>query len=177
MKFTKRFRTQEEYDAFIANGGVRIPTISVIDNPLDFKVDNAQFPLYFYSETPVIVEEAGRPYAHFYVKPNVNIYDKLFYLLSYATEGENPDLPVELLDLCTFYIVDFAVAPNEKNENKLDYVGKSNPDFQYGDVILLEFEHTWKPINGYEFDYAEGAAGFLTSDGQIRVDIMVKKLN
>lgn len=170
MKFTKRFRTQEEYNAFIAKGGVRIPTISAIDNPLDFKVDNAQFPLYFESEDPVIVDDGHTLYAHFYVKPNVNIYDKLFYLLLYTQNDTSLsyELPEELLNLYTFYV----------NKNKVNWIGAvDDANFKYGSIIWMEFDHTWEPINGYEFEYGHEAVGLLTSDGQIEVQIQVKELN
>jgi hypothetical protein len=166
MKFTKRFRTQEEYDAFIADGGVRIPTISAIDNPLDFKVDNPQFPLDFYSEDPVIVDEGFFSYAHFYVKPNVNIYDKFFYLLSYTTDAPDEDLPEELLNLYTFHV----------NGNEVIAIWKPQ-DFKYGDRIEMRFKETWEPIKGYEFVYGHEALGFLSSDGQIEVQIEVRELN
>lgn len=167
MKYTKRFQSQDDYNTFLAGGTAMVPTLSAINDPV--KLEIISFPLYFESDEPIIEngDSAGyKNYVVYNVKPNVNLYDALAKLLLNGTDANSYDLPEELLSYCTFYV----------NSNKLYYVGKPNLDFKYGDNIMLEFEHTWEPIDGYEFNYGHGATASMKPDSTFSVEIAVDKL-
>ena len=127
-------------------------------------------PLYFESDEPIIEKNSGggigNDWVVYNVKPNVNLYDSLANLLLNGTDANNYDLPEELLNYCAFYV----------NGNKVSVIGKHDLNFKYGDNILLEFEHTWEPIDGYEFIYPNGATASMNPDSTFSVEIEVKPL-
>lgn len=167
MKYTKRFQTQDDYNTFLTEEIAMVPTLSAINDPVKLEVIN--FPFYFESDEPIIEKNSGGT-SHYQivynVKPKVNLYDTLANLLLNGTDANSSDLPEELLSYCTFYV----------NGNKLDYVGKPYLDFKYGDSINLEFEHTWEPVDGYEFIYAHGVTASMNPDSTFSIMIEVKPL-
>ena len=160
MKYTKRFQTQNDYNTFLTGEIAMVPTLSAINDPVKLEVIN--FPFYFESDEPVIEKHGGSNVAVYRVKPKVNLYDALANLLLNGTDTE---LPEELLNYCAFYV----------NGNKVSWIGV-DLNFKYGDNILLEFEETWEPINGYEFVYGHGATAVMLPDSTFSVMIEVRSL-
>lgn len=163
MKYTKRFQSQDDYNTFLTEEIAMVPTLSAINDPVKLEVIN--FPFYFESDEPII-EKHGTSVAVYHVKPKVNLYDALANLLLNGSDTDSLELPEELLNYCTFYV----------NGNKVSWISKDDLNFKYGDNILLEFEETWEPINGYEFVYAHGATASMFPDSTFSVMIEVKKL-
>lgn len=164
--FLHYFETEEQYNEHKTNDQFYLTHVDYIEETDTTKYNQTIFPLHFESESPTINDYGGEYYSVSYiVTPDINIYSTLSKLITDVT-GNRYELPEEFLNLCTFYV----------NGNKVDMIGKSNLDFKDGDTILLEFEHTWEPIEGYNFNYGWGVIGYLSIDGSIIIEIMCRKI-
>jgi hypothetical protein len=164
--FLHYFKTEKQYNEHKTNDQFYLAHVDYIEETDTTKYNQTIFPLHFESEPPTINDYGGQYYSVSYiVTPDINIYSTLSKLITDVT-GNRYELPEEFLNLCTFYV----------NDNKVDMIGKSNLDFKDGDTILLEFEHTWEPIEGYNFNYGWGVIGYLSIDGSIIIEIICEKI-